>query len=137
MPLPDDIARMGYNEIVSFVENINIEYPNPRQPRAPVSRDPLELTYCVGGAFMHAAGSIGICWPGIELLSTVLRACNKALQPTAAEALASNIINANDRGEFDVAREELFRALTYARGPEPPGTDVQNCSIGETIDAHD
>lgn len=115
----NDIARMSYNEVVAFVEDVNRHWPNP----VSASGETRGQGYCVGGAFVRACGDSGIGFPGNGYLDIRLRMANPRLKPSpfigadTSSQFASRIITLNDRGDFDEARAELLRALLYGREP--------------------
>lgn len=96
------------------MEQIREKYPNPVRA-AQGHKDGL---YCVGGAICHTVYEIeGNAFPDEETLGDALALLNPYLvsRPEEASEFAIEIIEHNDRGDFEAAWWWLDRAINYAK----------------------
>ena len=95
------------------MREIRALYPSP-QIASPRCR--LGLGYCVGGAFILAAGvihdPIKHRFPEATTLTYYLRYVNPRLTHKTAASLASKLVEANDKGKFEEAWDYLDQALS-------------------------
>lgn len=68
-------------------------------------------SYCVGGAFCKYMDSGLWGFPADSAVAKWLQVVNDDLPPDQARQLAQSIIEANDRGDFEIAWEHLDAAL--------------------------
>lgn len=72
--------------------------------------------YCIGGAFMAFTSFPGATrFPRPESLGRALRRANPRLVPPEADALARDMLAANDLGDFELAWTTLEKALAQGR----------------------
>lgn len=72
--------------------------------------------YCIGGAFMAFTSFPGATrFPRPESLGRALRRANPWLRPQDADALARDMLAANDLGDFELAWKTLEKALAHGR----------------------
>lgn len=102
------------------VKTIQNKFPNPikaDEVNPGIQReDP--TAYCVGGAFcFHVQrsrkGIIACNFPGSTYVARLLNLINPRLSVEKAQRHAEHITWQNDQGRFDVAWQELQRALEY------------------------